>query len=939
MSPLLILAASCIVTLLTGSGSGVAASSSTSFSKSSISASSSSSYEFFRYAAYPQYKILKGNVTAVYDLLERVIPGSSNHFALSIVSSCPSVPVGQACYSMTDGSNGQINIVGTTAAELTAGVGVYLREFCNMTIGWVRGGGNNLFYPAVWPKIGSTPVTSSRIVPFSYIENVCTHSYTLVWYGWNDWQNYIDWMALSGINLHLGMTGQEYVQYKVFQSFGLDDLTIRTWFNGPQGLTWSRGQNEYGNNICGPLPLSWIINQWNLQLLILQRTRSLGIMNELPGFQGNVPWAISAIQGDTNITQLGDTGFMCSTDPLFAKIADKWMEIMCADFGCVESLYQMDSYFSGSVAPWISQGLGAPGSPGYKAAAEYRQQQHLLDGVSSAVLMPDSPVPSEITDNLPTCAWSTLQSGMYLAGCDVTNCASYPTVAEAEAACITDITCGGITSQANGNGPWELRQGNQPLASPTGENTYYITNNNACRPPPPPIMPDPVWLERGTAGYQGLNRTDPDAVWFYQGWALIDWSSNVQGSYFRGFVDAVPPGKFIVTDMSVDGTGEWMKWNNASFFGAPFIWTTLHDFGGTDGMKGNLAEINNIPFTGLPPNVNTTVLGTGYTPEGLLQNPVYYEFMGEANFRTAPVSDITNHIVIRSHRRYGLTTVKPEIVSAWSLLVNSTYAQDLSVQDSTGVPHFPGSSSQFEGDRRTPTPRLCLTWQVWGQMLQASTYINANTNPPFRYDLVNVGREMLAQLATPVSMNYSDAIHAKTLDAQLIQQTGQLYVDLLTDVDALVATDPGFLLGSWLEMARAWGANSSDCNATVIGAVDCPDYYEWTARVQLTSWNPVTKGAQSLPGGPLDYASKHWSGLINGYYTARASGILQLALANANNNQPLNSTAVDLFQATLAYNFQTSYPNTYPVTPVGDPVTISQAMYNKYSSYYAACGN
>ena len=34
-------------------------------------------------------------------------------------------------------------------------------------------------------------------------------------------------MALSGINLFLGMTGQEEVQYKVFQKFGLNDTTIR----------------------------------------------------------------------------------------------------------------------------------------------------------------------------------------------------------------------------------------------------------------------------------------------------------------------------------------------------------------------------------------------------------------------------------------------------------------------------------------------------------------------------------------------------------------------------------------------------------------------------------------------------------------------------------------------------------------------------------------
>ena len=47
-------------------------------------------------------------------------------------------------------------------------------------------------------------------------------------------------------------------------------------FNGPALLTWSRGQNEYGNNIAGPLPRSWMRAQWDLQKLILQRYRELG---------------------------------------------------------------------------------------------------------------------------------------------------------------------------------------------------------------------------------------------------------------------------------------------------------------------------------------------------------------------------------------------------------------------------------------------------------------------------------------------------------------------------------------------------------------------------------------------------------------------------------------------------------------------------------------
>ena len=62
---------------------------------------------------------------------------------------------------------------------------------------------------------------------------------------------------------------------------------------------------------------------------------------------------------------------------------------------------------------------------------------------------------------------------------------------------------------------------------------------------------------------QGLNRTDPEAVWSFQGWAFIGWKSEAQGEFINGFVEATPKGKFNVIDMSVNGAGEWAKWNDS----------------------------------------------------------------------------------------------------------------------------------------------------------------------------------------------------------------------------------------------------------------------------------------------------------------------------------------------------------------------------------------
>lgn len=193
--------------------------------------------------------------------------------------------------------------------------------------------------------------------------------------------------------------------------------------------------------------------------------------------------------------------------------------------------------------------------------------------------------------------------------------------------------------------------------------------------------------------------------------------------------------------------------------------------------------------------------------------------MGAAT-RTEPIPDMAQHMVDWAHRRYQLTTPNPDVAAAWTLLVNSTYAQDLSVQDPTGIPHLPGSSSQFEGDRATPTDRLCLTWNAWGHLLAAaqSGAVDAVRLEPARYDLVNLGRELLAQLSTPMSQNFSDAVTAKApLDAGRISATGAAYIDLLLDVDTLVGSDTAFLLGPWLQAARGWGAGADDC---VAGDVD-----------------------------------------------------------------------------------------------------------------------
>lgn len=153
---------------------------------------------------------LLGSVEAVYALLERVLPGSSSHFALSLLNSSACTGPILSCFTIDDAPAGMTAIAGTTASELSGGVGLYLREYCGMTVvsvvlrehrreecpqinhlrhlllrqGWPRGGGSNVFIPAHWPLVGA-PVKRSRVVPWSYAMNVCTHRLSLLSVEWS----------------------------------------------------------------------------------------------------------------------------------------------------------------------------------------------------------------------------------------------------------------------------------------------------------------------------------------------------------------------------------------------------------------------------------------------------------------------------------------------------------------------------------------------------------------------------------------------------------------------------------------------------------------------------------------------------------------------------------------------------------------------------------
>lgn len=117
-----------------------------------------------------------------------------------------------------ESSGRKIIISGNNANSMAVGLGHYLKYYCHVDVGWFAWDKVNM--PDHLPKIPE-PVEISARVSDRFFLNYCTFGYTMPWWHWDEWEHFIDWMALNGINLPLAITGQESIWYQVWTELGL----------------------------------------------------------------------------------------------------------------------------------------------------------------------------------------------------------------------------------------------------------------------------------------------------------------------------------------------------------------------------------------------------------------------------------------------------------------------------------------------------------------------------------------------------------------------------------------------------------------------------------------------------------------------------------------------------------------------------------------------
>ena len=243
---------------------------------------------------------------------------------------------------------GKVVVRGNNANSMAVGLNRYLQEYCLANVSWYDY--NPVELPQTMPLVPSK-IRVEALVPQRFFLNYCTFGYTMPWWNWKQWERFIDWMALNGVNMPLAITGQEAVWQKVYRKHGMSDEQIRESFVGPAHLPWQRMCNL--DRWQGPLPQEWIDAQAKLQKRILERERALGMKPVLPAFSGHVPAELaqtSTEKLDTfRVSYWGGFAneyrctFLSPMDPQFAVIQKEYLEEQTRLYG-TDHIYGVDPF-------------------------------------------------------------------------------------------------------------------------------------------------------------------------------------------------------------------------------------------------------------------------------------------------------------------------------------------------------------------------------------------------------------------------------------------------------------------------------------------------------------------------------------------------------------------------------------------------------------------
>ena len=469
------------------------------------------------------------------------------------------------------------------------------------------------------------------------------------------------------------------------------------------------------------------------------------------------------------------------------------------------------------------------------------------------------------------------------------------------------------TNWTNGFGDTYILDAEDPLFAELGKKfikkqtqlfgTNHLYSADTFNENEPPTD-EPAFLSKLTAKiYDGMKQADPEAIWVMQGWLFYSDRKFWKAPQIEALLNAVPDDKMLLLDLATEIEPVWKRTN--AFHGKPWIWNMLNNFGGNVNLFGRMDGVASGPAVALKDPNSKNLQGIGLTMEAIEQNPVIYELMMQHTWQDTPV-ELNDWLAKYAKNRYK--TDDKTLVDAWQVLRQTAYngkdIRDGAESIVTGRPTFDSTTVWTKTKLNYPPKDFLKAWDLF---VQASK--NGVDSDGFQYDLVDITRQVLANYALVLQKKWKNSYKAK--DEAQFKKDAQAFIDLIADMDELLATRKDFMLGPWISSARSWG-NTSEEKAL----------YEQNARDIITLWGDANS--------PLhEYANRQWSGLLNDFYKPRWQiFFVELNQALATNKEP-DLTNFGNSIREWEWNWVKAHKN-YPVVPKGNSHSLALKMYKKY---------
>jgi alpha-N-acetylglucosaminidase len=398
---------------------------------------------------------------------------------------------------------------------------------------------------------------------------------------------------------------------------------------------------------------------------------------------------------------------------------------------------------------------------------------------------------------------------------------------------------------------------------------------------------------------RAIQKTMGGATWVLQSW----WDNPRQE-----MVDALDKNKVLVLDLYCENHENWRLRNN--FNGAPWLWCAINCFGGNDGLGGRLRWMGQGPVDAMGDTNKGRMSGIGALMEGSGTIPAMWEMFFDDSWRSQ-TPDLGKWLDDYTLRRYGASV--PAANEAWKILADTVYGSP----PNTAGPRFSSvicarpsldpPKKDKTGEKPQPHYDSARLVEAWKLLLAAAP--QANSSDGYRFDLCDVGRQVLSDLGMRYNLQIITAYREH--DAATLRTTSRKMLGLIQDMNTLAGTRQEFLLGTWLADARSCGSTPAEM-----------DLCERNARQLITTWTSYN----NIP----DYACRQWNGLLGDYYYHRWEMWLKALNGSLASGIPVdqNVTRNQIRDWELTWTEQSN--GHYTTKPHGNVIAISKKLLEKY---------